>query len=59
MTRSSRLHLVLMVFWILLAIPTLTIWREAVWWIGLISIYANVSTHWGAYEAARAKEEAK
>lgn len=54
--KSSRAHLVLMFFWIAMLIPTLTVWKDAVWWIGLLSIYANISTEWGAYEAAKAKE---
>lgn len=55
--RSSKLHLALTVVWALLVIPTITIWKDAVWWIGLISIYANVVSHWTTYIAARTAEK--
>lgn len=56
---SSTLHRVLTVAWALLAVPTVLWWSESVLWIGLISIYANAVSHWGAAEAASAKETAE
>jgi hypothetical protein len=55
--RSSRVHMTLAIVWAALAFPTVTVWRDSIWWIGLISIYANFVSHWGAFEAARAKEK--
>lgn len=55
--RSSRLHLGLAVVWVVLMVPTLTTWRDSLWWVGFISVYANIVSHLGAYEAARAKEK--
>ena len=49
----------LTVLWVLLVVPTLTVWQDSLIWIALMSIYANISTHWGAYEASRAKEVAE
>lgn len=57
--RGSTIHLLLAGFWCLMAVPTLTVWANAVWWIGLISIAALVSTEVGAYSAARAQELAE
>lgn len=54
--KASRLHLLLAGVWVALLWPTLTVWHDAIWWIGFISIYSNVCTHWGAYEGAKAKE---
>lgn len=55
MTRHARLHLILTVLWALLIIPTILWWRESVFWVALMSIYACVTSHWAAYEAARKK----
>lgn len=54
--KSSHAHLALLVVWCLLVVPTLTAWKDSITWIALMSIYSNISTHWGAWEAARAKE---
>lgn len=54
--RQSVLHRWLAVIWAILAVPTVTVWQDAIWWVGLISVYANVVSHWGAAEAAEAKE---
>lgn len=55
--RARRLHLLLVALWVVLMLPTLTIWKDSIWWIGFISVYANISTHWSAYQAARAEEK--
>lgn len=56
---ASRSHLLLMIVWVLLAIPTVLWWRDSVLWVAIMSLYANFSTHWGAFQAARAEEAAK
>ena len=50
------MHRTLAVTWLVLMVPTLTLWKDAIWWIGFISVYANFVSHWGAAEAAQAKE---
>jgi uncharacterized membrane protein len=54
--KGTAIHLALLVVWALLIIPTVLFWRENVFWISLMSIYAILSTHWSAYQAARAEE---
>ena len=54
----TKLHLILAVVWAILMIPTVTIWQDSVMWVGIISVYANVVSHWGAYQAARAERAA-
>ena len=56
---SRRLHLALVFVWLALMIPTVTIWADSVMWVGIISVYANVVSHWGAYQAARAEKAIK
>lgn len=33
-------------------------WVESVAFVAACSLYANAAAHWGAYEAAQAKDEA-
>lgn len=49
-------HLILAVIWLILMVPTVTVWKDSVMWVGIISVYANVVSHWGAYQAARAEK---
>lgn len=44
--------------WIVLTIPTILWWRDSVFWVSIMSLYAILATHWGGYNASRAKEEA-
>jgi len=52
-TAHERLHFVLTVLWVLLLIPSVLWWKDSVPWLVIISVYANVSGHFAAYEAAR------
>jgi hypothetical protein len=54
--RGSAFHAGATVVWALLTVPTVLWWRESVFWVALISVWANVVSHASAYEAARAKE---
>lgn len=52
-----RFHLTMIVVWCALAIPGLIWWREAVWFIVVMSLYANVAGEFAAYQGARAEEK--
>lgn len=54
--RGTTIHLTLLIIWTALIIPTVLWWRESVFWVSLMSVYAIISTHWGAYQASRAEE---
>jgi hypothetical protein len=54
-----KLHAILLVVWVLLAIPTMLVWKESVLWVAMMSLYANVAGHWAAYEAAKEPKGAK
>lgn len=54
--RSSRFHLLMMLVWVALIVPTLIWWADSILWVLLISIYANFVGHFGAYQAARSEE---
>lgn len=49
----ARFHYICMGVWLLLAIPTLVLWKSSVLWIAIMSLYANFAGHWGAAEAAK------
>jgi len=54
--KASTTHTALTLVWAVLAIPTLLYWRESVLWVTLMSLWANIASHWAAREAAKAKE---
>lgn len=54
---GKEIHLALTIAWTLLLIPTVLWWQESILWISLMSVYAIISTHWGAYQAARAERK--
>lgn len=57
----KRLHLVAIVTWAILIYPSVTIWKDSVQWLIIISIYANIVGHLSGFGAARIerKEEKK
>lgn len=48
--RRNR-HRVMGWVWILLAIPTVIWWKDAIVWVALMSIYANAEASFGAQNA--------
>ena len=51
-----RFHMVWTVIWILAIIPTMIWWRDSVFWVCLMSLWANIASHAAAYQAARVEE---
>lgn len=56
-TWLRRFHLTMIVVWAALAGPGLLWWRDAVWFIVVMSLYANVAGEFAAYQGARAEEK--
>lgn len=54
--KASTIHTALTLVWVVLVVPTLFWWRESVMWVALMSLWANIASHWAAREAAKAKE---
>lgn len=54
--KASTIHTALTFVWVALVFPTLFWWRESVMWVALMSLWANIASHWAAREAAKAKE---
>lgn len=57
--RLRRFHAVMVGVWVALIVPSLLWWSESVLWVICISLWANVATHWGAWQASRAETAAE
>lgn len=57
--RTSSAHLAVAVTFACLAVPTLTVWKESVPWLQFLSVFAIIYGAISAWEAAKAKEEAR
>jgi hypothetical protein len=53
-----RVHAVLTVVWLLLVIPTVVWWHSSILWVALMSVWANVASHFSGWQAARAEDAA-
>ena len=56
--RDNR-HLVEAYIWILLAIPSILWWKDSVFWVIVISLYANYKTAISAHEGRKARKAAE
>lgn len=45
--------------WLVLVIPTVLWWRESILWVALMSVWANVASHFAAWQGARAEVAAE
>lgn len=42
--------------WVSLMVPTVVWWKESILWVAVMSVWANVGSHWSAYQGVRAEE---
>ncbi len=59
MSGTRILHLAFVIFWILMIVPTLTIWKESILLVLLMSLYANVEASATAFLSAKPKVKRK
>jgi hypothetical protein len=52
---TTEFHKWATIVWILLIIPSLLFWKESILWVVLMSVWANIGSHWAAYQASRAE----
>jgi hypothetical protein len=52
-----RFHGTMTIVWMLLIIPSMLWWKNAIPWLVFMSVWANVGTHFGAWQGARAEDE--
>lgn len=48
-------HLVMMMIWASLALPTMLWWKESILWVAMMSLYANFVGHFSGWDASRAE----
>lgn len=53
-----RFHAVATVAWLVLTVPSVLWWKNSILWVILLSVWANVASHFGAWQAARAEDAA-
>jgi hypothetical protein len=50
-----RFHLAATLTWLVLVVPSLIWWKDSILWVIILSVWANVASHFGAWQAARAE----
>jgi uncharacterized membrane protein YdbT with pleckstrin-like domain len=53
-----RFHAVATLIWLALVVPSLLWWSHSLVWIILLSVWANVASHFGAWQSTRAEDAA-
>lgn len=53
-----RFHAVATIAWLLLLIPSLIWWAHSILWVIVLSVWANVASHFGAWQSTRAEDAA-
>jgi hypothetical protein len=56
---QARFHAAMTVFWLLMLAPALLFWKDSVLFVILISLWANVASHWASFQAAHAEKRVK
>lgn len=54
---QPEINLALAVFWIIAVIPTALWWKESILWVAIMSLWANVASHFAAWLAAKAERK--
>jgi hypothetical protein len=49
---AVKIHIALASFWVLIAIPGVTLWKDSILFVIAVSIYANFVGHISSYQAA-------
>jgi hypothetical protein len=52
---TTEFHKWATIVWIALLIPSVLWWSNAIMWVVLMSVWANIAGHWSAYQASRAE----
>lgn len=54
-----RSNLYLTFLWVVLVLPTLLWWKDSILWVAMMSLWANIASHFAAYIAARSEQTQK
>lgn len=53
-----RFHAGMTALWLVLAVPSVLWWKDSILWVIVLSVWANVASHFGAWQGARAEDAA-
>lgn len=53
----AKVHGIAVIFWAFLMIPTLLWWGDSVVWLVFMSLWANVTGHFAAYQSSCSEEK--
>ena len=53
---GRRIHLALLILWVVPGIPVSWYLKESVPWVVFLSVYAVIATHWAGWSAERPNE---
>lgn len=53
-----RFHAWMTAVWLILLAPSLLWWSHSILWVILLSVWANIASHFGAWQGARAEATA-
>lgn len=56
---GRRIHLALMIVWIVVGLPVSYVLRQSVPWLVFLSVYAIIVGHWSGWSAERPSEIAE
>lgn len=56
-TLKEDYHTYLLVFWVIMIIPTVLWWKESILWVAIMSLYANIEASASAREARKGRKE--
>lgn len=56
---GRRIHLTLMIVWIVVGLPLSFVLRQSVPWLVFLSVYAIIVGHWSGWSAERPTEVAE
>lgn len=45
--------------WVALLLPSMTVWAHSLPYLVLISVWANIASHWSCYQAATAEQRVR
>ena len=51
----DHVHTILLFLWVLLIVPTLTLWRNSIAWLSFMNIYAIIAAQAAAREGRKAQ----
>lgn len=56
---QAKFHATMTVFWVIMVIPALLLWKESILFVIFISLWANVASHWASFQAAHGEKRVK